>query len=219
MDQQESFFAEVVDAINIHQPRLDALKETDGIKIHGTFECFDEELPFDRYEVELKVPWTFPLKEPRVWETGGRIPRTVPRHVYPSNGQCCLGLWEIWLVRNTEPTFARFLITHMHSYFVGQTVFEWTDEWVFGEEAHTADGIAESYFEAIEFPEGSDRHHFFRLLTAPLLQANPFCPCGSGERFNNCHKAYVKDLRRRIPAAIRNAMKKRLKGKKGAEKL
>lgn len=218
VDRQAALFAEIKEALEAHQPRLEATLETDCVRIAGTFVCYDADLPFDQYEIEVVVPWLFPLKEPGVWETRERIPRTVDRHVFPSNGRCCLGLWEIWLIRNRDATFARFLTTHMHSYFVGQTVFECTGDWVFGEEAHSAEGIADSYFEAISFPEGSDRAHFFRLLTAPLLRTNPKCPCGSGERLSDCHKPYLKDLRRRIPAAVRKAMSKRLKSKSGQKK-
>lgn len=213
MDNQSALFAEIEDALGTHQPNLKATLESDCIRVVGQFVCYDGEHPVDEYEIELVVPWVFPQKEPWVWETEERIPRTVERHIYPSSGRCCLGLWEIWMVRNPNPTFARFLTTHMHSYFLGQTVFEHTGEWVFGEESHSADGIADSYFEAIEFPEGSDREHFFELLTAPLLRTNPQCPCGSGSRFVTCHKSYVRELRRRIPAALRKQMKKRLKSK------
>ncbi len=212
-NQHDALFAEIREALNAHQPQLEATLDKDCIRIKGTFVCFDGNYPFDQYQIEVVVPWLFPEKEPGVWETEERIPRTVDRHIYPSSGRCCLGLWEVWLVKNPTPTFARFLTTHMHSYFVGQTVFECTGEWVFGEESHSPEGIAESYFEAIDFPEESDRGHFFRLLTAPLLQQNPRCPCGSGERLSNCHKSYLRDLRRRIPAAVRKAMHKRLETK------
>jgi hypothetical protein len=100
---------------------------------------------FDSYQVRVAVAVGFPWEEPLVFETGRRIPKTADRHVFPKFGNCCLGVWEEWLLTAPDLTFETFLTGIMHDYFVSQTFFEAKGEWPFGERLHGDAGVLESF--------------------------------------------------------------------------
>jgi hypothetical protein len=210
MGRIDETFADVQHALDQHQPQLKAEMRPDHIHIQGVFVCVSDAGPFDQYEVEIAISALFPEKEPFLWETGGRIPRTMERHVFPRSGRACLGLWEAWLLRNTDASFERYLCSHVTSYFVSQSIFELTGEWPFGEQGHGREDIARTYAEALHLPTGWDYQSFVRLLGGPRLEGNATCPCGSGRRLKHCHWQYIRDVRRVTPAYIRRDMRERL---------
>lgn len=202
MTQTDAFFAEVCAVLERYQPQLSAKVYTSHIEIEGRFVCRSEEGPFDEYEIAIEVR-DFPRVEPTVREVGGRIPHTIERHVYPASGNCCLGHWAVWLLKTPTPSFENFVAHHLTSYFVGQTVFEITGVWPFGEEGHGRDEIRTSYREALNLPVGADELAYAVLLGAPLLRGNPLCPCRSGKRLRECHWGELRALRKRYPADVR----------------
>jgi hypothetical protein len=212
MTDLASLFNEVKEVLRCHQPELKAALLPDRIRIEGTFICRSEAGPFDRFEVEITLSSLFPHKEPSLHEVGGRIPRTVARHVFPSSGRCCLGLWEAWLLKADTADFESYLLGPVTSYFVGQSIFETTDEWPFGEQGHSTEEIATTYCDALSLPLGGNPTEYLRILTAPFLSGNPMCPCGSGARLRNCHWRSIREQRQRIPASVRSEMADRLKG-------
>lgn len=209
---RNALLEDVNKALAKHQPELNASLASDCIRVSGTFVCSGPLGEFDRFEIECAIPWTYPAKEPAVWETGGRIERTVPNHVYPTSGRCCLGHWDLWRLRNLDSSVEAFFRDHVHSYFVGQSLNAQGEGWFFGEEGHSKAEIAESYLEAFELPEGSDRRVFVQLICAPHMGANPKCPCGSDRFFKVCHREFVKEIRRTIPADLRKSVRKKISG-------
>lgn len=193
-----------------HQPELKSSLLPHGISIDGTFVCTSDAGPFDRFEIKIELSELFPDQEPRLTETGGRIPATLKRHIF-SSGSCCLGLWEAWLLKTPTPDFEAYLLGPVTSYFVSQSIFEQTGEWPFGEQGHSADDIVATYADALGLPSDADRAAYLRLLTQPLLGGNPVCPCGSGKRLRECHWNDIRDSRRKVPASVRNSMARRLR--------
>jgi hypothetical protein len=214
MKENDAFFAEICEVLRRHQPALTACVSSGKIKISGDFVCNGPSGPFDIYQVEIEVSRKFPIVEPEVQEVSGRIPRTVERHIYPLSGNCCLGHWVVWLLKTSEPTFENFVAHHLSSYFIGQTIFELTGEWPFGEEGHNAAAIGASYREALNLPGSADEKAYSRLIGAPILRGNPYCPCGSGKRLRACHWNEIRDLRRRFPASVRKRIAAKIRSAK-----
>jgi hypothetical protein len=202
---------EIEEVLARHQPELTATLLSDQIRVVGAFVCASDDGPFDRFHIEIAISSRFPRQEPSLEEVGGRIPRTVERHVFPSSGRCCLGLWEAWLLKTEVADFESYLLGPVTSYFISQWLFETTGDWPFGEQAHSTEAVAATYSESLGLPANADQAGYLRLLTSPLLTGNPVCPCGSGERLRNCHWKWIRERRRRIPASIRKDMAGRLR--------
>lgn len=132
-------------AVATHQPELSVTATENMIILDGPFVVSGPNGPFDSFQVKVGIARNFPWQEPIVLETGGRIPKTVDRHVFPKDGNCCLGVWEEWILTTPEHTFEAFITGIMHDYFVSQTYFELKGEWPFGERSHGNEGILESF--------------------------------------------------------------------------
>jgi hypothetical protein len=83
-------FEEIERAVATHQPEL-VVSTTDVlILLEGRFVVSGPSGPFDFYEVRVGVGPEYPSQEPIVFETGGRIPKDIDRHIFPKHGDCCL---------------------------------------------------------------------------------------------------------------------------------
>ncbi|CAO4147736.1 hypothetical protein LPLAFNJD_LOCUS2519 [Methylorubrum aminovorans] len=206
-----SLRAQVEEAIAAHQPEL-SVRTVDSLTVlDGPFVISGPDGPFDSYQVRIAVPDGFPWNEPVVWETGERIPRIADRHVFPKDGNCCLGVWEEWLLTAPERTFAALLTGVMHDYFVSQSYFESTGEWPFGERSHGNAGVLESYSDLLGVPrDTSTVHRYLRLLSMTRVRGHHFCPCGSGDKLRQCHSVEIETLTKRIPPALAQRMLKRI---------
>jgi hypothetical protein len=67
-------------------PTLHAFIDGRECRIRGTLAVVEA----DRYALDIALPINYPQAMLSVWETGGRIPRDIDRHVV-GNGSLCLG--------------------------------------------------------------------------------------------------------------------------------
>lgn len=204
---------EIERAVATHQPEL-AVSTTDAlILLEGRFVVSGPSGPFDFYEVRVGVSPEYPAHEPIVFEIGGRIPKRIDRHIFPKHGDSCLGVWEEWLLTSPDHRFGTFLTGPMHDYFLSQSHFEATGEWPFGERSHGKQGVLEGYAALLQLPcdEGLLAAYLF-VLSRDHLKGHVTCPCGSGKKLRNCHRAELQDLRQRIPAHMAERMYKRIRG-------
>lgn len=132
----DALYSEVQKAVAQHQPELSVSRTERLIILEGQFLACGPDGPvdtpdgvFDSYKIQAGVTAGFPAEEPVVFETGGRIPRIADRHVFPEGGNCCLGVWEEWLLTAPDHRFETFLTGPMHDYFVSQTHFEVNGSW------------------------------------------------------------------------------------------
>lgn len=203
----EDLQTQVKQAVSAHQPELDVTTTDDIIILEGLFVVSGPQGPFDSYQVRVGVPAGFPCEEPIVFETGDRIPKDIDRHVFPKGGNCCLGVWEEWLLTTADHTFESFLTGAMHDYFVSQTYFEAKSEWPFGQRPHGYAGVLESYADllGVEADATSVIEHL-RLLSMNEVKGHHLCPCGSGRKLRQCHRGKMDELKKRIPSAMARRM-------------
>ena len=154
----------------------------------------------DHFEVEVRVDSRGPRRVvPVVRETGGRIPRTVDRHVYPTTGNACLFVQdEYWYRHPDGMELVDFLKGPVTSYFIAQTHFELHGEWPFGERAHGAEGIREFYYEIFGTRDSEVVRAFVGTIATAVLNGRAPCPCKSGKRVNACHAPLIREVRSRI---------------------
>lgn len=213
MNDPAPLLEEIDRAVAAHQPEL-VVSTTDAlILLEGRFVVSGPSGPFDFYEVRVGVGPEYLSHEPFVFETGGRIPKDIDRHIFPRHGDYCLGVWEEWLLTSPDHHFRTFLTGPMHDYFLSQSHFEATGEWPFGERSHGKQGILESYADVLQLPcnEGLVAN-YLNVLSRNHLKGHVTCPCGSRQKLRNCHRAELEYLRERIPVLMAKRMHNRIKG-------
>lgn len=213
---------EISATLSRRQPEMSVARIGDAISATGRFVVFSPDgEPFDSFEVEMQVPPGFPLVEPRVFEVGGRIERIVDNHVFPSDGSCCVGVWEAWLLKaGTGVSFDRYLSEPVHDYFVGQHHALKGRPWPFGERNHGRAGVVEAYADVLGIE--NDEHvviEYLRSIAKASLKGHAACPCGSGRRLRDCHHERLRALRTAVPSEFALIMLRNLEPEEAERRL
>lgn len=153
-DQLERLLAEVNDSIAFDQPKLKAGIAGGKVVVEGDYlvvledECVAASGPLAEYQVRMELSPRYPLVEPRVFETGGRIPHENEYHVNP-DGVCCIGVWEAWCVTSEDVSIQAYLVGPFRNFFLSQYVFARTGDWPFGDYEHGRPGLVQAYSEVL----------------------------------------------------------------------
>jgi SEC-C motif len=157
------------------------------------------------------TPPDYPDSLPHVYETAGRIPRTVDRHTYTPSGRCCVVVDEDWLVRvGEQPSFRAFLEEPVRNYFMSQTLVEAGQPWPFGARSHGVDGLVETYGEWCGTEDKAAVLRYLDCLRHEQIRGHWTCPCGSGEKLRKCHLEKVREIQTRISPRIAERALRRL---------
>lgn len=175
-------------------PTLHLRKVDSEAIVTGTLALYDNGVAFDRYSLEIRLPKDYPASLAAVFETGGRIPREMDRHVYPS-GALCLGVTEeLWLTLNGDFSIGTLLDIPIRNFLIGNCHIEEGLEWPSGDRSHGSTGVLEFYREYLRI---QDESKLVRFLCAILLDKHRGhwpCPCGSGSILRKCHMDAVRKL-------------------------
>lgn len=208
---------EVKAAIAFDQPKLSAVRHGPNIVVRGNYLLFENGAianpagPISEFDIEIVLSDGYPIREPKVFEVGGRIPRSSDHHVN-DEGDCCVTVWENWLVCAKDHSFAAFMNGPLNEFFLGQYWFEQTGKWPFGERSHGQKGLEEAYADALGIPnKKKDLIYHLRLLSRDWPKGHWLCPCGSGKPLRHCHSDELMALHERVPPRIAIRMLRRLK--------
>jgi hypothetical protein len=168
--------------------------------VRGTMLIAHEGRGIDRFQLEMQVPSDFPTSWPKIWEVGGRIPRTLERHVYPSDGSLCVLLpEEAYFILPRTLTLTQYLDGPLRNYLIGHCCVEGGRGWPWGERSHGIQGIEEFYQEILGAPDRITIARFLMLILQGRFKGHWPCPCGSGKIIRRCHKNIIYSIRERIP--------------------
>ena len=203
----DELFDQVTQAVNEYQPELEVCVSDEFIVIEGRFVLFNQSEPFDYYGIRVLVSRDFPEQEPKVFETGGRIPKTAEHHVFPISGRCCLGVWEEWLLTISEPSFSNFLTGTLNDYFLAQSCYKSTGVWPFGERSHGVEGIVESFADVLGVKKNIDIVvDLLKNLSNSTFEEDVLCRKEGGGSYDHCHLDKVTLARKRIDASMAERM-------------
>ena len=199
--------------IGFIQPELTISEEASFIRLSGSFVVSDgsgrisASGPLTQFDVDIWLPKNFPKKEPIVFETGGRIPRILDRHIYPKTGNCCITIWETWLINTTNAGIGEYISGPVNNYFFGQHYFEEYSKWPFGDWDHGLGGIVDAYAELIGCPPDEKIiERYLHILKLDWPKGHLPCPCGSGKKIRNCHRDEIGVIHQRIHPWIATEM-------------
>lgn len=140
----------------------------------------------DAYMLRIEVP-EYPETLPSVFETGGRIPRNVDEHVFPS-GKLCLGS-ELRLRITIGPKLdlVEFADRCIVPYLYSTTRRQAEGRFVLGELAHGNSGLFDDYQDVFGVGDQAGVLAALRILAAKPSSADKHpCPCGCGKRLAQC---------------------------------
>lgn len=153
----------------------------------------------DVFHVRIDVPRTFPNAVPLVHELGGRIPRDIDHHVFPSSGTLCLGSpFRLYLIARDCENLLDFVWRGIVPYLYAASYREQTGgPYPFGELAHGREGLLDDYAQILGLPTPEQAGRALALIATKRRGANKKpCPCGCSRRLGVCRfNQTVRDLR------------------------
>lgn len=184
------------------QPYLHVSVRKNVFVIQGKYILAQGNKFLDEYFVLILIHQDFPRIMPSVWEVGGRIPRTLERHMF-ANGKACLYTpeeyyWK-WNARG-DFTMRAFLEGPARHFFIGQSIVELGGVWPAGDRAHGYRGLFEWYKETTGVNDDNLIAKFVYALSKNL-KGHHLCPCGSGLFIRRCHSILIK-IRNQVPNEI-----------------
>jgi hypothetical protein len=204
-ENSAALFEEVRRLIRSHFPTLLVQIEGQVVYVRGVLPILDltTGAEIDRYLIEIELPADYPKSVPLVREKGGRIPKVIERHILPSDGTCCLFVRdEQWRHYRERTTILEFINGPVYQYFLGQSHFELTGKWVFGERGHGILGILEYYSEELGTKDLKFILAFLNYLTKKKVKGHWACFCGNGKRLRDCHFKKLAQMRQRTPRLV-----------------
>ena len=180
------------------------------LMFRGTFPVIDAGGVVDRFTIEMSFPEGV-NRPPTIRETGGRIPRTVDRHVFPHSGAICTDVPELTLLAG-KFSLLSYLEGPVHNYFLGQSLVERGKPWPFGKWSHGRTGLLEAYGEllGLDAQDENQIRRYLNCLAHKKVKGHWQCPCGSGKAIRQCHGDQVRRLHERIPPRIAQQARERL---------
>jgi len=209
--RQLAFMADVEATFSELQPQLRIVEHEFPIIIEGSFFLKSPDGPFDQFQVRIVLDKNFPRREPKVFEIGQRIPRTIDRHIN-KDGDCCLTVWEEWLVKTSDRSFRGFLTGPVHEFFLSQWFYEKKGIWRFGQRSHGTAGLVEAYADILGVPAKQETIlYYLRLLALDWPKGHWLCPCGSELILRHCHRSRLLELHALVPPRLAKRMLLRLR--------
>ena len=185
----------------VRQPGLRIVPAASDLVLVGRL-TFTAQIPdkvqiSDCYQIELRLPETFPRKIPSVFETGGLIPRS---YHHLQDGSLCMGSeTRLRLMLSEGMSLVTFIDRCLIPYLYRFSYLETHGEAPFEDLDHGLSGIREDLRELLRAKRESEVLPFIRLLGMRKRDANKKrCPCGSGDRVGRCHHRQLNRLRKRL---------------------
>jgi hypothetical protein len=169
----------------------------------------------DAYELKIEVP-EYPEQLPRVFETGGRIPKNIDEHVFSRSGQLCLGSelrlrMKIGARLNVVDFADQCIVPFLYSTTRRQT----EGHFVLGELDHGNPGLFDDYQDIFGISNQAGVLAALRILaTKPSSAGKHPCPCGCGKRLAQCQfGGRIDDIRKIAPRKCFQQMNAAIRGK------
>jgi hypothetical protein len=157
----------------------------------------------DWYQIEIEFPEDYPDTLPIVRETAGRIPRLPDRHVNHPDGALCVGMPDsFWMDGTAQAPFLSFLEGPIRTFLIGNSLVENGEPWPFGEWGHGGKGVLEYYAQLFSTRDVALVTRLLSCAQKPDVKGHVQCPCKSGRIFRRCHSPIVREVEKKVPAAL-----------------
>lgn len=169
--------------------------ENKALQITGELVLRDQEgLYIDTYNIRIEPHESYPLKFPKVYETGGRIPINIDWHIFP-DGHCCIkSLPEEDLICKNGINLVSFINGQVVPFFFNQKYRE-MHGFFLNERAHGLDGniaFFEDVFNTRDLTKIARGLIYIKARKEPGRTSQ--CFCGENIKYRKCHRSAFKLL-------------------------
>lgn len=201
-ERDPAAFAELERTLRARFPTLHAFIEDGVCEVRGAF----APVPGDHYQVRIELPRRYPASLPAVFETGGRIPRIIDRHIFP-DGTLCLGVpLALWIALRGDFGIGSIVDGPLRSYLIGNSLVEDGEPWPHDDRPHGSAGILQHLGELIGTADPFIASRFLIDILRGKVRGHWSCPCGSGAIIRKCHREAVEILRAAPPSMLLHAV-------------
>ena len=193
-----NLYQEVV-SVSTKYPSLSISKTEDGYILKGILvmnKTYDEVPLYHEFNIEIQVPNAFPNQIPKVFAAKEDIP--VGFQHFLVDGELCLGaMCELRTFLTHTPSLTAFIDELLMSYLYAAEYYRTYGIAPYGERSHGIKGTREAYKERYR----TDDDHLLNTLLLFLSGYKKYrghcsCPCGSGQKFRDCHGTQlIQDIR------------------------
>lgn len=179
---------EVIDA----HPGLNMVSGDDGVIFSGKY-IFDggyNDVPYcEEFDLEILIPWSYPMDFPVVRENGDRIKKTDYGHIFEGDALCLGAACDLIDRIQSSHSLLEYLDEVIRSYLYG---FLYYEEYgvapPFGERSHGLPGLKEAYMDRYGVTQDASLYGLLNFIGKDLpIRGHVQCPCGSGKRLRDCH--------------------------------
>lgn len=199
-------------------PDLSLVINEKEIRIEGKWLIEQDGIVLQTYDIQISIPEAYPICVPIVYETGGKIPKKMDRHINPLTGDACLFVederWEIWPI---GASFKVFLDVPIRNFFLYQAYFEVMGHFPQGERSHGIAGKIEYLLEKLHLATEDKILDIFKA-SENSIKVNSLCPCGKMKKFKYCHGPIVHLMKKNINTDIWNRTLCQLKERRHAKR-
>lgn len=131
-------------------------------------------------------------KCPTIYDVGNDIKPDYPHK--QQNKELCLAVQSEIInncVTNCHFDFYKWFEEYVIPYFFTYEYYNRFGFYPFGERAHGNEGVFEYYMEIFHLSTYNQVKSFLREVIKRNLKNHDLCPCGSGMKIRNCHKAEI----------------------------
>lgn len=168
----------------------------------------------DSYDLRMEL-MAYPEFLPKVFETGGRIPRSIDEHIFEHSGELCLGS-ELRLRQTlgSKLSLVTFADRCVVPFLYAATRRRSEGRFVLGELKHGSAGLYDDYQAILGLESESAVCAALRILaTKPKAADRHPCPCGCGRRLIHCEfRNRINELRCIAPRKVFQRMDIALRG-------
>ena len=148
------------------------------------------------FNIELRIPESYPENLPIVRETGGAIKETY-EHVNPDGTLCLCVPIKARIVFHNDPTLLGFVNKLVVPFLYGYSYWEKHNVHPFGEQEHGSAGIVQFYMDTFDLRGEKEVVEVVRSLNEYGYDGHRSCPCGSGRLVKKCHGKILRELHHR----------------------
>lgn len=176
-----------VEEVCTNNPTLRYALESKSAKIWGVFEVKHQGAVYDRFQICVQVPASYPKDLPKVFETAGRIPRNQTRHVNGDDSLCLFIDEERHLFLGEKASLTDYFEGPLTTHLLFQRYFEVHGCFPKGEMGHNEEGVIQFYQEKFGLKERAQVVDVLSILSADSDYNMDSCPCKSGRLIKECH--------------------------------
>ena len=143
----------------------------------------------DSYELRIVLD-SYPQFFPTVYETGGRIPVKMDRHIYTDTGSCCFttSAKSQILLKTKITSLLKFVDEIVVRYLENNSFYEINGRYCYGEYNHGSMGVVQSYQDILGITDiKTIGGLMMQRILSKKLRIKDLCYCNSNKSLKKCN--------------------------------